>query len=270
MCRHAFPAGLSVFFTLGKWGEAVGASAGQKVLAVKTKPLCPMSALPSCAVSTMAGLSIPCQFRPTLIKPYMSGGGRHIFLFFTMLESLRVMLRPISFSLSAARACSGVGPRLRAATNSAHTSGGNVLIGCRAMRPASTVPAYIATGLRGRLNRRKHSEKAATGAIKLSMFLCPQHTMPNPARPTKLRKRSGLPAGGRGHSRLVRLRQAHRPAQAGAARPRSDARAAGRLDQARASARRGVARAAAELLTRPPGPAAWTPTRSWRRSPAEQ
>ena len=71
----------------------------------------------------------------TLIKPYMSGGGRHIFLFFTMLESLRVVLRPISSALSMVLTCSGVGPRLRAATNSAHTSGGNVLIGCRAMLP---------------------------------------------------------------------------------------------------------------------------------------
>ena len=37
---------------------------------------------------------------------------------------------------------------MRAAMNSSHTSGGSVLIGCRAMRPPSSMPVYIPDGLR--------------------------------------------------------------------------------------------------------------------------
>lgn len=35
---------------------------------------------------------------------------------------------------------------MRAAMNSSHTSGGSVLIGCRAMRPPSSMPAYVPAG----------------------------------------------------------------------------------------------------------------------------
>ena len=42
---------------------------------------------------------------------------------------------------------------MRAAMNSSHASGDNVLIGCRIMRPPRHMPVCIAAGLRCRLVR---------------------------------------------------------------------------------------------------------------------
>lgn len=68
-------------------------------------------------------------------------------------------------ALFTARACSGVGPRLRVSTNSSHTSGGNDRIGCRAMRPTSAMLAYNVVGL-----RRSNDFIGPAGALAVQYF----------------------------------------------------------------------------------------------------